>query len=140
MIDPVVAYPPISPLVRLDLASLTPISLPQVSAADQARFQAALRAPLETPPVLPNIVIAAQAPVERALSPGDAILQSLDNMRNGYRNLTIDIESAIGQPELSPQALITLQMQVSQVTLNTQLVNQVANKIEQDMNSLLKSS
>jgi len=78
--------------------------------------------------------------VERALPPGDAILQSLDNMRNGYRNLTIDIEAAIGQIELSPQALINLQMQVSQVTLNTQLVNQVANKIEQDMNSLLKSS
>ncbi|HAS51186.1 MAG TPA: hypothetical protein DCS21_05385 [Gammaproteobacteria bacterium] len=140
MIDPIVAYPSISPLVRLDLASLAPVSLPQVSAADQARFQEALRPSLDTLAAVTPKTPSAEIRVERALTPGDAILQSLDNMRNGYRNLTIDIESAIGQIELSPQALISLQMQVSQVTLNTQLVNQIANKIEQDMNSLLKSS
>ncbi len=125
MIDPIVAYPSISPLVRLDLASLAPVSLPQVSAADQARFQEALRPSLDTLAAVTPKAQGAEIRVERALTPGDAILQSLDNMRNGYRNLTIDIESAIGQIELSPQALISLQ---------------IANKIEQDMNSLLKSS
>lgn len=140
MIDPIVAHPPVNPLVRLEWAQLDPAVLPEVSAADQARFQAALRPLPESPTVaqsaLPPVVVAESSP----LTPGDAILQNLDRLRTGYRDLTLQMETLAGQSQISPQQLLSLQMQVSQVTLNTQLVSQVASKIEQDINTLLKSS
>lgn len=139
MIDPVTAYATVNPLVRLDLAQAAPVQPLAVNPADQARFQEALRPPVET--TLPSPVTVVTEPrVERPLTPGDAVLQSLDKMRAGFRDLNGQIATIARQPELSPLDLLKLQMQVSQVTLNAQLINQVASKIEQDMNTLLKSS
>ena len=139
MIEPINAHAVINRLAWLDLAQAAPVHLPAVNATDQARFQEALRPPLETPLASPKIMVSENR-VERPLTPGDAILQSLDKMRSGYRELAIQIESAVRKPDLSPQALLNLQLQVSQVTLNTQLVHQVANTVEQHMNTLLKGS
>lgn len=139
MVEPITAYPLIASLARPELTPLTPPALPQVSAADQARFQEALRPPLETT-MAPPKTAGSEIRLPPTLTPGDAILQNLDKIRRGYQDMKVDIEAAIQQPELSPQALLHLQIQVSQVTLNTQLFHQVANKVEQDMNSLLKSS
>lgn len=140
MIDPVTAYTAVTPLVRLDLAQAAPpVQLLAANPADQARFQEALRLPTETTAAPPATVVT-ELHVERPLAPGDAILQSLDKMRAGFRDLNGQIAGIAERPELSPLDLLKLQMQVSQVTLNAQLVNQVASKIEQDMNTLLKSS
>lgn len=139
MIDPIAAQSLVSPLVRPEFAQPA-AALPMVNAADQARFQEALRP-------LPDTLLAAaptrvtpELRVAAPLTPGDAILHSLDKMRNGYRELGVTIESMGRKADLSPGALLNLQIQVSQVTLNTQLIQQVASKVEQDMNSLLKGS
>lgn len=139
MIDPITTYSVIKPLAWLDVAQAAPIHLLAVNTTDRARFQDALRPPLETPITSPKAMVS-ESWVGRPLTPGDAILQSLDKIRSGYWNLAIQIETAVRQPNLSPQALLSLQMQVSQVTLNTQLVHQVANTVEQHINTLLKGS
>jgi len=139
MIEPITARPLVHSLAWLDLAPITSTPLAAANSADQARFQQALRTPTEHSVATPK-TSPAEIRLERPLTPGDAILQSLDKMRSGYRELTVQVESAIRQPDLSPQALLNLQMQVSEVTLSTQLANQVANTVEQHMNSLLKGS
>lgn len=139
MIEPITARPLVHSLAWLDLAPVNSTPLVAASTTDQVRFQEALRTPTEHSVATPKPP-AADIRLERPLTPGDAILLSLDKMRSGYRELTVQVESAIRQPELTPQALLNLQLQVSQVTLNTQLANQVANTVEQHMNSLLKGS
>lgn len=139
MIDSVTAQPMVNSLARLELEQVAPAQPLAANPADQARFQQILHLPPETPVTLP-VTVVTELRVERPLTPGDAILQSLDKMRAGFQDLNGQIATIAQQPELSPLDLLMLQMQVSQVTLNAQLVNQVASKIEQDMNALLKSS
>jgi hypothetical protein len=140
MIEPIVGYPPVNSLVRLELAQAPPVQLAAVSAADQARFQEALRPPLEIATAPSSVAIAAELGVKQPLTLGDAVLHGLDKMRTGYRDLNDRVEATFQQSSVSPQELLHLQMQVNEVMLGTQLVTQVTSKIQQDMSALLKSS
>ncbi|MBZ4194770.1 MAG: EscI/YscI/HrpB family type III secretion system inner rod protein [Candidatus Contendobacter sp.] len=140
MIEPIVGYPPVNSLVRLELAQAPPVQLAAVSAADQARFQEALRPPLEITAAPSSLVVAAELGVKQPLTLGDAVLHGLDKMRTGYRDLNDRVEATFQQSSVSPQELLHLQMQVNEVMLGTQLVTQVTSKLQQDMSALLKSS
>jgi type III secretion system YscI/HrpB-like protein len=138
MIDPIAALSSVAPSARLEafqtIAAVTPGT---VSAADRLRFQAALQAPGE----------AAGAPSSppasgsgATLSMGDSILRSFDRMRVGYSELTDRMQALSLKNSVSPQELLSMQMQMTQVSLEMQLVTQVVSKIEQDLGNLLKSS
>ena len=137
MIDPISASSAVHSLARLELVSIAPVTPPSVSAADQAQFQNALRAPLEasvaaTLPLLPD--------PPATLTPGEVILRGLDKLRTGYRDLNGQIEATSQHSDLAPQDLLNLHMQVNQVMLGAQLVTQVAGKIQQELSNLLRSS
>lgn len=139
-IDPISAY------AARSLASLEPVpalslplSLTTVGIADQARFQASLRAVQESSNAAPATTMA--APLEHPKAPGDVILHGLERLRERYQAVGAEMDAVANQPSIiSPQELIALQMQVAQVTLGTQLVGQVASKLEQNLNTLLKGS
>lgn len=139
-IDPILAY------AARSLASLEPVpalslplSMATVGIADQARFQAALRAVQEPSNTAPATMT---SPLEQhPRAPGDVILHGLERLRERYQAVGAEMDAVANQPSLiSPQELIALQMQVVQVTLGAQLVGQVASKLEQNLNTLLKGS
>ena len=140
MIEPIAGYPPVNSLLRLELAQTAPVQFAAVGAADQARFQEALRPPLEIAAGPSSVAVATQLGVEPPLTLGDAILHGLDKLRTGYRNLNGQIEATFQQSSISSRELLNLQMQVNEVMLGTQLVTQVTSKIQQDMSALLKGS
>lgn len=134
-------------------------SLPrQANLDDQARFHSALshgQPVAENPPKVPALdasktmathgpsrVMAPSLPTAVTPSPmiGDAILQGLDRLRASAQDSGARLQSVTSQQDLSPQELIKLQMQVSQTTFNQQMIGQVAGKLEQDIDVLMKSS
>lgn len=111
-------------------------NLPPVGMADQARFQTALQTVPETTTVA---LSAAALASERVTAPGDLILGGLERLRGRYRAVSVELDVMARRAELTPMDLLGMQMQVAQVTLGTQLIAQVASKLEQNVNSLLKS-
>lgn len=138
---------PIAPYGSRALAGLEPVptvsvplSMPAVGVADQVRFEAALR-PVQEPPVIAPSAPPIAAPLsESPPTPGELILRGLEHLRAHYRTVFDRIEGAATSSLLSPMELLSLQMQVAQVTLGAQLVGQVASKLEQNLNMLLKGS
>lgn len=116
--------------------------LPEVSADDQARFQAALQTP-PTDSAKGGVVVGALDAADTVARPslGDTILQGVDNLRGETQTLA-DQTKALGEnpDQLSLNEMFSLQMKVTQLTLGTQLISQVASKVQQDLNTLLKSS
>lgn len=138
MIDPITALPPVAPAARLEADQpAVAVAAGPVSVADRLRFQAALQAPAEAA-VVPPAPLAARP--ETVLSPGDAILRSFDRMRVGYAELVGRTQATAQKHSVSPQELLAMQLQMTQVSLEMQLVTQVVSKIEQDLGSLLKAS
>lgn len=123
---------------QIQLAAVT--APPQPSSVDIAQFQAALHGTTGTTQIAAATNNTAPLPEMRPLTPGDTILRGLDKLRTNHRNIGLQINNISAQPNFSPVDLIHLQMHVNQVMLGTQLVTQVASKIQQDMTSLLKSS
>ncbi|EXJ15666.1 type III secretion system inner rod subunit SctI [Imhoffiella purpurea] len=141
MIDPVTAYA-VGPLASLDpVPQMTvPLPMPAVGAADQARFQAALHPVRDTPPGTGVDAAWSGQSLETPVSPGDRILQGMERLRTRYREVGAALESSVHETQMNPQELLGLQMQMAQVTLGTQLIGQVASKLEQNLNTLLKAS
>lgn len=138
MIEPIALHisVPVAPLESLPPPSAA-VNMPAVGVADQLRFQAALQAAPEPT----TIALSAAAPAsERVTAPGDLILRGLERLRGQYRTVGVELDALATRAELTPMDLLGLQMQVAQVTLGTQLIGQVAGKLEQNINSLLKSS
>lgn len=140
MIDPIAAYAAFSAVPLASLDAVPHLSGLTVSAADQSQFQAALHAPPEALVLTTPAVAIATVPLERLAAPGDLILRGLERLRGHYREVSAKADAVALESAVSPQELIGLQMQVAQVTLGTQLIGQVASKLEQNMNTLLKSS
>ena len=111
--------------------------MPAVNAVDQARFQVALQGVPE-PSVIVLPIVAAPAS-ERISAPGDLILRGLEHLRGQYRAVGVELDTLANRADLTPMDLLGLQMQVAQVTLGAQLIGQVASKLEQNINTLLKS-
>jgi type III secretion system YscI/HrpB-like protein len=138
MIEPIAfhANVPVTALASVQ-APLAPANMPAVNAVDQARFQAALQGvPTPSAIALPAAALAS----ERVSAPGDLILRGLERLRGQYRAVGVELDTLANRADLTPMDLIGLQMQVAQVTLGTQLIGQVASKLEQNINTLLKSS
>jgi type III secretion system YscI/HrpB-like protein len=76
---------------------------------------------------------------ERVAAPGDLILRGLERLRGEYRAVGVELDTLSNRAEINPMDLLNLQMQVAQVTLGSQLIGQVASKLEQNLNTLLKS-
>jgi type III secretion system YscI/HrpB-like protein len=141
MIDAIAPYAT-GPLASLEPVPLmmVPAALPAVGAADQGRFQSALQ-PIEAPNNPPFVPSPLSVPTDLPASPGDVILQGLERLRGNYREVSAEMTAVANQhTSVSPQELIGLQMQMAQVTLGTQLIGQVASKLEQNLNTLLKGS
>ncbi len=159
MIDAIAAYP--VPLLA-NFAPVPQVDLPlsMVSVVDQSRFDVALRPGVEVPPVatgahllaldpaaldpaaldsvkLPPASKSGFAPIR---TPGDRILAGIEGLRANYEQVSSQTMAVARQGDLAPQALLALQMEVAQMTLGTQLVTQVASKLEQNLNTLLKGS
>lgn len=107
---------------------------PAVGAAEQARFQAAMQVRPE--PAAPAATALAS---ERIATPGDRILQGMEHLRGRYRAMGAALDTLTQRSDLTAMDLIAMQMQVAQVTLGVQLIGQVASKLEQNFNSLLKA-
>ncbi|MEE4377511.1 MAG: hypothetical protein V2J55_08360 [Candidatus Competibacteraceae bacterium] len=71
---------------------------------------------------------------------GDSILKGMDGLRDGVKNVGEKAQSIATQGGVSPQEMMKIQMQASQMMVDTQLAGQVPGKLEQDMDTLLKSS
>ncbi|MTW22496.1 hypothetical protein GJ668_15590 [Allochromatium palmeri] len=141
MIDPIAPYAT-GPLASLDPMPLMPlpVALPSVGAADQVRFETALQR-VEEPRSPAFAPVPISVPTDPPASPGDVILHGLERLRARYREVTAEMTAVSDrQTSVSPQELIGLQMQMTQVTLGTQLIGQVASKLEQNLNTLLKGS
>lgn len=137
MIEPVVFHAGL-PAITLSAVPALSASLPMpaVAATDQLRFQAALHRVSEpAPSAMAPIAVAS----ERVAAPGDLILRGLERLRGEHRALSVELDTLSGRAEMNPMELLNLQMQVTQVTLGTQLIGQIASKLEQNLNTLLKS-
>jgi type III secretion system YscI/HrpB-like protein len=141
VIDPIyaVASGPLAALEPVPQFSL-PLALPTVSGSDQARFQTALHSVAEPATIAPPMAAAIAVAHERgAAAPGDLILHGLERLRGEYRAVGGELDALSKRTDLNPMDLLGIQMQVAQVTLGTQLIGQVASKLEQNLNTLLKS-
>jgi type III secretion system YscI/HrpB-like protein len=140
MIDPIYAVTvgPLATLEPVPQLSLPP-ALPAVNGPDRARFQAALHGIAEPQSSAPVPSQVAGIAGERVTAPGDLILRGLERLRGEYRALGTELDTLSNRADLNPMELLSLQMQVAQVTLGSQLIGQVASKLEQNLNTLLKS-
>lgn len=147
MIDPIAAYP--GPMLA-NLAPVPQLDLPvaMVSAVDQARFDAALKPAADASAPATNVDVPAIAAINPepapafapVRTPGDMILAGIDRLRGNYELVSNEATALAQLGEVAPQALLAVQMEVAQMTLGTQLVTQVASKLEQNLNTLLKGS
>ena len=119
---------------------------PEANANDQAHFQDALKNnPQNNPEASPAVASAQTTPPvdgmqpQKPLTMGDSILKGIDKMRTDQQDVGNQLKGVDGMENMSPQELLKTQMQVSRVMFNEQLTGQVTGKVEQDMDSLLKS-
>ena len=119
----------------------------QASVNDQARFQDALK---DKPQhdvgqtaqphssLQPGREVDKIQPVQRR-SLGDSVLQGIEKMRTEAQGVGDQLEAADGIASMTPQELLQAQMRISRVMFDEQLTGQVTGKVEQDMDTLLKS-
>ena len=140
MIDPIyaVAAGPLAALEPVPQFSL-PLALPTVSGSEQARFQAALHRATASATIAPPVTSNIAFTNERIEAPGDLILRGLERLRGEYRAVGGELDALSKRTDLNPMDLLGIQLQVAQVTLGSQLIGQVAGKLEQNLNTLLKS-
>lgn len=135
MIEPIALQMSVSSVALSTMPA--PATMPVVSSVDQARFQAALHGVVEpTPFAVTHPAVVAS---ERITAPGDRILRSLERLRGEYRAVGTELDTLSHRADLTAADLLNIQMHVAQVTLGTQLIGQVASKLEQNLNTLLKS-
>ena len=124
----------------------------QASTDDQARLQDALQnkpqddLSKQDPQALGSVQNQQPVPAvdkataaERPASLGDTILQSMDKMRTETADMGHQVSSIDNMETMSPQELLKTQLQVSRVMFNEQAIGTATGKIEQDMDTLLKS-
>jgi hypothetical protein len=63
----------------------------------------------------------------------------MDNMRQQAQHVTHHLNSVDRLDSITPMEVLHAQLQISRVMFNEQLTGQVTGKIEQDMDTLLKS-
>lgn len=128
------ALPP-DALAAVPAAAPAPPPAAMVTQADQVRFQVAMQGVAASPATAAG---ALPLPSE-AVTPGDRILGGMERLRGHYRGLGAELDTLATRSDLTAMDLIGIQMQVAQVTLGAQLIGQVASKLEQNLNTLLKA-
>ena len=119
----------------------------EASVNDQARFQDALKnnpqhdtgqTAQPQASVQPEHGVDKIQPVQRR-SLGDSVLQGIEKMRSEAQVVGNQVESADGMASMTPQELLQAQMRISRVMFDEQLTGQVTGKLEQDMDTVMKS-
>lgn len=120
----------------------------EVDASDQARFQNALQSPVQNHPdgqgLQPSTSVQTDFQTNKIQSEsphslGDSILQGMDKMRQQAQGTVDQLKAVNGSGSMTPTEALHEQLQISRVTFNEQLTGQVTGKVEQDMDTLLKS-
>jgi CHASE2 domain-containing sensor protein len=108
------------------------------AAMEQGPAQAqGVEAPSADPAVEGAQQVEAASKVERT-SPGDKILDSVQNMRSGYQTALADLEQALRSGTASPAELLSIQTKVQAVTLQQDMMGKIVGKSEQNVDQLLK--
>jgi hypothetical protein len=115
----------------------------EANVTDQNRFQEAMQQQQVKPEQQTSVqqVETSAQPTQVTLpkTGGDSILQGIDKMRADVNSVG-DKVASMAQGSLSPQEAAQAQMQLAEGTIKMQLIGQVPGKVEQDMDTLLKSS
>lgn len=120
----------------------------EVNASDRVRFQNALQNPARNHPdgqgLQPSTSVQTDSQANRIQSEpphslGDSILRGMNQMRSEAQGAADQLKAVDGSDSMTPMEALRAQLQISQVTFNAQLTGQVTGKVEQDMDTLLKS-
>jgi len=120
------------------------------------RFESAMVSPANGPPspVAAHSTTSSQpinegtsspspAPVESAVSPGDAILRGLERMSQAHTDTMTHVQGQLSSVQpgemMSTSSMFEMQIAISQLSLQQDIVGKVAGKATQNLDSFLKN-
>lgn len=111
--------------------------------ADVARFEAAMAVQSETITAETSQVSAALTPATAPVPAegggiGDAILRGIERMRTSYADAMGGLQNTLAKDEIGAQELLSMQLQVSVLAIQQDLMGKIVSKATQDLDQLLK--